>query len=267
MEVTRIGACALATAWRSLAGLGAPWSLSVGGGLRVAACVSASTLLAGMITGCGGATPRVPVTQPQTHARLSTTRLTTSAVATIVATVPFAPVTAEVHSDCASTAKSVGYVVPCPTLLPLGMEATEPVHGCAFRIVAPVGWAGCRGVRPNGWFFGSGDVIGRGAGAPGFQHLVLFAAPRVIHNPARAIDGPAVFPEPVQRRGVVDVDGLPMSLYIVPMGNPSAFRGHLVLVWTEHHHTYAYGFHVTGTISAARALDLEVARHLEAVAP
>lgn len=82
-----------------------------------------------------------------------------------------------------------------------------------------------------------------------------------------AVDGPTVFPEPVQRRGLVDVHGLRMTFYAVPMDNPSAFRGHLVLLWSQHGHTYVYGFHVTGTVEAARALDLEVVHHLEMVAP
>jgi hypothetical protein len=235
--------------------------------VRIAACLIAGALLAGVIAGCGGAGHRASLLPPRTRAQRSAAQLTTTAVVTVVKTVPFAPVTSEVHNDCAYTARTVGYAVPCPKLLPLGMEATEPVHGCQFRIVAPVGWPGCAGVRPNGWFFGSGDVIGRGAGGPGFQHLVLFAAPRLVHSPARAVDGPTVFPEPVQRRGLIEVDGLRMTFYMVPMDNPSAFRGHLVLLWAEHGHTYVYGFHVTGTIEAARALDLEVVHHLETVAP
>jgi hypothetical protein len=233
----------------------------------IAACLMTTALLMGVIAGCGA--DQHPPHRPRSPRRpqIPAAWLTTTAVTAAVDSVPFAPASSAVHADCAETARTVGYLVPCPTLLPLGMEATEPVHGCRFRIVAPVGWAGCRGVAPNGWFFGSGDVAGRGGGNPGFQHLVLFAAPRVVRNPARAIDGPTVFPERVQRRGVVDVDGVRMTFYMVPMDNPSAFRGHLVLLWDEHGHTYVYGFHVTATIPAARALDLELVLHLTPVAP
>ena len=186
---------------------------------------------------------------------------------TTVATVPFAWVLPTVDQQCRSAAAAVGYAVPCPELLPVGMEATEPVHGCRFRIVAAVGWPGCRGTRPDGWFFGSVDVAGPGAGAPGFQHLVLFGAPRVVRNVARAVDGPLVFPKRVLPDGMVRVGSQPMRFYAVPPDNPSAFRDHLVLVWSEHGHTYVYGFHVTSTVAAARALDLELVRHLQLVNP
>lgn len=47
----------------------------------------------------------------------------------------------------------------------------------------------------------------------------------------------------------------------------SAFSGHLVLVWEAYGHTYAYGFHVLDTMPVARALDLELVRHLVTVHP
>lgn len=42
---------------------------------------------------------------------------------------------------------------------------------------------------------------------------------------------------------------------------------HLVMVWTASGHTYAYGFQVVATQNEARALDLEIARHLVTVTP
>ncbi len=188
-------------------------------------------------------------------------------VVTVVAAVPFVHVSAEVTGECQTTADAVGYAVPCPELLPAGMSPTEPVHGCRFAFVAEVGWAGCSDVRPDGWFFGSSDVGGKNAGAAGFQHFVVFGAPRVVRQPARAIDGPAVYPQGVQSRGKLQIKGKTMRWYFVPPDNPSAFRGHLVLVWTQNGHTYSYGFHITGTTGAARALDLEVLEHLNIVSP
>jgi hypothetical protein len=58
-----------------------------------------------------------------------------------------------------------------------------------------------------------------------------------------------------------------MRWYLVPPDNPSAFKGHLVLVWTDSGHTYVYGFHVANTVAMARSLDLELVRHLEMVKP
>jgi hypothetical protein len=42
---------------------------------------------------------------------------------------------------------------------------------------------------------------------------------------------------------------------------------HLVLVRTPSGHTYAYGFHVGKSVADARALDLELVRHLVTVQP
>jgi hypothetical protein len=56
-----------------------------------------------------------------------------------------------------------------------------------------------------------------------------------------------------------------MRWYLVPLDNPSAFRGHLVLLWTASGHTYVFGFHVVETFAMARALDLALVRHLELV--
>ena len=55
-----------------------------------------------------------------------------------------------------------------------------------------------------------------------------------------------------------------MRWYFVPpnLNEGSAFQQHLVLVWTTAGHAYAYGFHVVDTIADARALDLELVRHL-----
>lgn len=55
-----------------------------------------------------------------------------------------------------------------------------------------------------------------------------------------------------------------MRWYFVPpnLNEGSAFQQHLVLVWTTAGHTYAYGFHGVDTIADARALDLELVRHL-----
>lgn len=60
-----------------------------------------------------------------------------------------------------------------------------------------------------------------------------------------------------------------MHWYFVPpaTNHYSAFSGHLVLVWIAYGHSYAYGFHVLDTMPVARALDLELVRHLVAVYP
>jgi hypothetical protein len=60
-----------------------------------------------------------------------------------------------------------------------------------------------------------------------------------------------------------------MRWYFVPPNRDigSAFMDHLVLVWNASGYTYAYGFHVVGTMAEARALDLALVRHLRTVLP
>ena len=115
------------------------------------------------------------------------------------------------------------------------------------RVVAPSNSSLCPAPRVHGWTFGSSDVAGRGGGRPGFQHLVMTGSPRVETRPSRAADGPLVYPEAISPRGRIVVNGRPMRFYAVPMGNPSAFRGHLVLIWNDAGHTFVYGFHVVAS--------------------
>jgi hypothetical protein len=73
----------------------------------------------------------------------------------------------------------------------------------------------------------------------------------------------------VQSRGSFRAGAISGRLYYVPAktNDGSAFVDHLAMVWTSSGHTYAYGVHVVATTAEARALDLEVARHLVMVAP
>lgn len=161
---------------------------------------------------------------------------------------------------CARVARVVGYPVPCPTLVPLGLRATPGAHGCRLGIIG-AGGAGTCARTWKGWVVGSSEVQGANAGPFGFQHLVISGAPRVVRNPARAIDGPGMFRgSRVQARGRFRARAIHGRLYYVPpkTNDGSAFMGHLVMVWTAGDHTYAYGFHVVATLTEARALDLEI---------
>jgi hypothetical protein len=209
-----------------------------------------------------------PRHSPHRFVQIAQTPATTGGAVSAVRSVELAHAAPSVATDCQLTADAVGYPIPCPALLPMGMTATPTVHSCALAVVAPVGWAGCPTTDAPGWVFGSSQVeIGPGIGDAPLQHLVLQAAPRIVQSPSRAIDGPAVYPGKVIPRGRVTTDGETMSWYFVPMDNPSAFRGHLILMWSEFGHTYVYGFHVSGTLALARALDLELVRHLTIVKP
>jgi hypothetical protein len=191
--------------------------------------------------------------------------------ATTVDFVQFVPTSPTVRKECQQTADTVKYAVPCPTLLPLGMEPTPGAHGCRFVFMAAhTTVPNCGGAIWRGWIGGSVQVDSRYYTA-GFQHLVVQGAPRVVSNPVQAIDGPGkLLPGArVEPLGVATINGRAMHWYFVPpnLNYESAFQQHLVLVWTAAGHTYAYGFHVVATLAEARALDLELARHLAIVEP
>lgn len=172
-------------------------------------------------------------------------------------------------STCERVARRVGYAVPCPTVLPRDLKATPGAHGCQLGIIGAGGTGNC-GKQWRHWIVGSSEVVGANAGGAAFQHLVIGGAPRIVDNPARAIDGPTmVAGSRVERRGRLRVTAIRGWFYYVPFSSNvgSAFTGHLVMVWNASGHTYAYGFHVVAGVAEARALDLEVAKHLVIVRP
>lgn len=175
----------------------------------------------------------------------------------------------DLRRTCERVAQIVSYAVPCPTVLPQGIKATPGTHGCQLGIVGAGGLGSC-GKMWRDWIVGSSQVSGSEAGPPGFQHLVLDGAPKIVRNPAMAIDGPTmVAGSRVERRGRLQVGRIRGWFYYVPFDTNigSAFTGHLVMVWNAAGHTYAYGFHVVHGIAGARAFDLEVAKHLVTVRP
>lgn len=172
-------------------------------------------------------------------------------------------------STCKRVSQQVGYAVPCPTVIPQDLKATPGDHGCQLGIIGAGGTGRC-GKQWRHWIVGSSDVVGANAGGVPFQHLVVVGAPKIVRNPARAIDGPTmVAGSRVQRQGRLRVAAIRGWFYYVPFNSNigSAFTGHLVMVWNSSGHTYAYGFHVVAGMAETRALDLEVAKHLVIVRP
>jgi hypothetical protein len=207
------------------------------------------------------------------------TSLTTAHGSAAVVSVSFAPVASVVTFECQATADAIGYAVPCPTMLPLGATVTPPVSGdvcgrfgfVAGGVVENELNPRCSSLDPRirRWFFGTSMVNPSGAGGAGFQHLVIQGAPRVIADPARAIDLPAryVVPQAVLPRGELVIDGIVRRFYMVPISNPSAMRDHLAVVWTQAGHTFAYSFHVVDGVRVARALDVYLLKHLRLIEP
>lgn len=176
-----------------------------------------------------------------------------------VAGVEFVPASAALLRACHSTARVVGYRVPCPTLVPAGITAfpSGAIHGCSIHIVGPGGVGGCA----HSW---RGWVIGSSVS----PHLVLLATPRPIRDDARVINGPAVLAGMRERPlGVLTSGGWRIQILLVPPrdNEGSAFSGHVVLVWTSGGHTYAVGFHDVVSEKATLLWDKELLRGIRLI--
>ena|SRR2546423_931720 len=139
---------------------------------------------------------------------------------------------AQLRAKCASTARIVGYAVPCPLRVPPGLGASAQGSGCG--------------------------------------HLVLTASPRPIGDAAKVVNGPAWYSGArVRPLGTVTVAGRRLrAVYAPPATNDgSAVMHHVVLIWTRRGHTYAVGFHDLGNLRKTLALDVALARSLALVGP
>ncbi len=166
-----------------------------------------------------------------------------------------------VIAECRSTARSVGYAVPCPTSVPATLLHDYIVGptGCKLLMIS----AGCDGPW-KGW------VVGSSTFASPRQHLVLTASPVRVLNPARLVNGPGWYPGSKERRITsfrfhawkVDAVFAPQST-----NDGSAFANHVVLIWTVGNHTYGVGFHELGTIASTLALDRRLLEGIALVRP
>ena len=171
-----------------------------------------------------------------------------------------APAPRIVMVECRRTARTVGYAVPCPTRLLLGMTpfGGDPNRGprCQMRYIGPE----LCDRRWKGWVVGS-SVVGN-------EHLVIVASPRAQPDYARLINGPAWYPGATEQLdGWITIHGWRARWVTVPAAtnDGSAFMGHIVLVWTVGRHTYGVGFHDVSRNT--RALDLELLRSIRLIRP
>jgi len=195
----------------------------------------------------------------RSHSAASTTRTES----TDLAGVKFVSAAPGLVARCHSTARAVGYAVPCPTKVPEGLTETA-VNGpgtCALHIIGPAGMGGC---APSwrGWVVGSSTTPD--------QHLVLTASPGALHNDAKVVNGPAWYPTArVKPLAWVTINGWRMHAVFVPpaTNDGSAFARHVVLIWTLGEHTYAVGFHNVEAIHQTLRFDEELARNIRLVRP
>jgi hypothetical protein len=172
----------------------------------------------------------------------------------------FAPASPTLRAMCVATARTVGYPVPCPTRVPVGLVAFGGRPGCELQIIGPA--KPC----PNSVFVWKDWVVGSSTTAD--EHLVLTASPRIVRSAAKIVNGPVWQPgQTICSIGYRQVGNWRMHVVFVPpdTNDGSAFASHVVLVWTVGQHTYAVGFHDVSTINQTLALDLTLARGIRLV--
>lgn len=176
-----------------------------------------------------------------------------------VAGVTLVPVRGAVRSQCRTTARALGYGVPCPTLLPEGAQPT-PVAGplasspFADDFIHP----GYRGF--NRWAFLTVDFPVDDLEG----HLVISAAPTPVDARHFAYLEPTPG-ENVVVEGAFRFRGQRAEWVRVPQSSSSIFGGHTVLLWSKAGHSYGVGFHGVGT--RVRELNRVVAAGVELIGP
>jgi hypothetical protein len=180
---------------------------------------------------------------------------------------------------CRLTARGVGYPVPCPMRVPVGLldRGYAGRGDCRLHIIGPADQPGCATANTStawrGWVFGSSNLptkVPPGATMTGgYAHLVIAASPTRIGNYAKFVNGPAWSPrERVKPVARVRIRGWRMrAVFVSPETNESAFVHHVVLIWTVGGHTYGIGFHDITTVRETLQLDEELAQHIELVRP
>lgn len=206
-----------------------------------------------MVSGCGHqgtarSTGPTPPEQP-----------TLPPVRRVIGGVLLADAPPKLAAQCATTARELGYAVACPTLVPVGAQPanapSDNFPGFGNPWVSP----GCDGEKTHEFMNISWPTKKR------VGHFVLVAS-NAIESPETIIYSPLASNAHVGHvvlGGTVSVQGVRAYWASVPQGGESAFGGHLVLVWSIGHRTYALGFH--GIDQMARDLDLVIARTLRIV--
>jgi hypothetical protein len=171
--------------------------------------------------------------------------------------------------ECQRTARAVRYAVPCPLMIPVGLQPTPVTGGPCMHYRFQIVGLPCAAFSGlwGGWVVGSSQI---GTAGAGFQHLVIQVSPKPTSY-AHAVNGPIALWRGAGPMigGTIILHGWRMRwLFVDPDHNDgSAFMSHVVLCWTTHGHTYALGFHAVTTELAAAAMDYELVRHLELVRP
>lgn len=201
-----------------------------------------------LMTACTSSPARQAVpslAHPTTHVQESPALPEASAEPALV----LVPAGATLLRECRSTARQVGYGVPCPRLLPQGWQGSG--GGPAMVRWEPSGPLARWAALSVGFHVDTANLYSSSGWHQG--HLVIESSPFPF-TPKRMFfhgGGGGVFPA-----GSTRINGTPAHWYRV-LGE-SEFSFHLVVVWTHAGHTYAVGFH-DWTVES-RTFGLEVAR-------
>lgn len=194
---------------------------------------------------------------------------TAASLRSVALPVTFTPSPRSLLTQCRRTAQAVGYPVPCPLMIPQGLERTPVVGGPCPRYVFHVVGVPCSASTAwTGWVVGSTQI---GSGGAGFQHLVIQASPKLTGY-GKAVNGPVALPAAYERPlvggSIVIHDWHTRWLFVDPAHDPgSSFMDHVVLCWTTGGHTYAVGFHAVTSELTAAAMDYKLMLHVELVRP
>lgn len=123
---------------------------------------------------------------------------------------------------CAATVRAVGYAVPCPTRVPVGLVAFGGRPDCDLPIIGPA--RPC----PNTVFHWRGWVVGSSVTSD--EHLVITASPKIVRSAAKVVNGPVWQPgQTVRNLGFRRVKQWLMHAVFVPpnTNEGSAFASHV----------------------------------------
>ena len=205
-------------------------------GLRL----GAAALLAVAVTGCSGGQHRV--TPPANGASQ---------------TLAFADAPPAFRAQCRSTARDLGYPIPCPLRVPRSFVVYVQrgmTRACKITIVCP-GTGAWRG-----WVWGTTQSWD--------AHLVVQASPHPLRNYAKLVYGPEWTPnDHVKPLAWTTVGRNRPRAVLVPSGSDALFGDHVVMIWTVGQHTYGVGFHNFTGIRQTLRLDEELMRHVALIHP
>jgi len=173
----------------------------------------------------------------------------------------FVPASSGLVNECRTTARAVGYPVPCPMRVPVGLTETgaNGPTGCVLHIIGAGGKGGCA-TSWRGWVVGSATTPD--------EHLVITASPTPLRDYAKVVNGPAWYPAArVRPLTSLRINGWHVRAVFVPSAtnDGSAFAHHVVLIWTVRGHIYGLGFHDVRGIQPTLALDEELVRGVRLV--